>query len=208
MAMQLGTENKRQVYLVAALFAVILVVGGVEIYQNFFSSPPHVTPAPVATPKPLPGQATSGSASGASPGPDAEKLASPSLDPSLHFDKLAQSEDVTYSGTGRNIFSAESIPVHIDVPIAPVRPNQTQIAMGPVVPVTPKPPAIDLKYFGYAQAKDKTIKAFLLHGDDIFMARTGEIVNHRYKVVAILPASIQITDLSYNNTQTLQLMAN
>jgi len=196
MAMQLGLENKRQVYLAAGLIAVVVVAGCWEIYDNFLRTP-TVHPVPVAVPKPIPSQAgvhtAAAGAATTGQGPEAVKLTNAALDPSLHFEKLAQSEDVEYVGTGRNIFSAESAPINIPKPIVPPRPG-SQIAQGPPVPVVPKPPAIDLKYFGYSQAKDKSLKAFLLHGDDVFMARNGEIVDHRYKVVSILPASVQIEE--------------
>jgi hypothetical protein len=209
MALRLGTENKKQVYIVSALFAVIVIVGGYELYGTFAgpSAPSHPAPPPVAPGAARPAAGTP--AAGQSAGPDAQKLTANDLDPTLHFDKLAQSEDVEYAGTGRNIFSAESAPVKIEAPIKSARNNAPVIPTGPPPPPpVPQPPAIDLKYFGYTQTKDKSLQAFFVHGEDIFMAKTGEIVDHRYKVGDIRPGSVQVTDMGYNNTQTLPLSAN
>jgi hypothetical protein len=217
MAIPLGTENKRQVYIVIVLF--VGVIGGViyELSGSFGgSSTPAATP-PVSRPAAQPGSASNArpagvvrTASGSqnAQGPDAEKVSNTGLDPTVHFARLAESEDVEYAGTGRNIFSAESAPVAPPEPLVKGPRNTDAQVIQPPVKLAPQAPPIDLKYFGYTQAKDKTIKAFFTHGDDVFMARTGEIVDHRYKVGNILPASVQITDLSYNNTQTLTLSSN
>ena len=213
MAIALGTENKRQVYLVIGLFAIIAIFGGYQ-FLSYLRAPsstvPTSAPATVRTaslPNPTPASLSRPGTTTAA-GDEAQKLTNAGIDPSLHLDKLAQSESVEYSGTGRNIFSAESAPVRIPQPVVGPRPDQAAVTVATGPPPPPKPPAIDLKYFGYTQTQDKSIKAFLVHGDDIFMAKSGEIVDHRYKVGTISQGSVQITDLAYNNTQSLPITAN
>ncbi|MGB6744789.1 MAG: hypothetical protein WBE38_14180 [Terracidiphilus sp.] len=207
MALQLGTENKRQVYLVAVLFAIIAGTGGYELYSNFAGPSTTTVPTPARTATPAKTTAKP-AAQPTSAAQEAEELTNAGIDPTLHFDLLAQSEDVDYEGTGRNIFSASSAPVvSIPTPVKGPRPGAPAVSLPPGPPPAPKPPAIDLKYFGYSETKDKSIRAFFVHGDDIFIATAGQIVDHRYKVEDIKPGSVRVTDMGYNNTQTLTLTA-
>lgn len=201
MALRMGTEDKKKVYIVVALFAIILAVGGKQVYESF-AGPAARRPGapPVVTTRTVGEQPA--------PAPEAQKLSNANIDPTLHFDKLAQSEDVKYAGTGRNIFSAESAPVAIPAPVKNARLGGPSVNVPAPPPAPPRPPAIDLKYFGYSEDANKKIEAFFIHGDDIFMAHTGEIVDHRYKVGTIRPMSVDVTDLGYNNTQVLTLSAN
>jgi len=127
-----------------------------------------------------------------------------SLDPTLHPELMAQAESLEYTGKGRNIFSLFSTPV-IEVAKAPIRP-QTFVPQPP--PGPPPPPPIDLKFFGYEGQPSGTKRAFLLHGDDVFIAKEGDVVDHHYRVVKIAPFSVQVEDIPYRNTQTLPLIQN
>jgi hypothetical protein len=209
MAMQLGLENKRQVRLLIALFAVIVLAGGYELYSYIASPSAPTRPIPAATSTPAVKPAAAPAArTTAVEGPAAQKLTNAGIDPSLHLEVLMASESITYQGAGRNIFSGESAPVKIEQPVKSPRANvQLAKAGPPMPPAPPKPPAIDLKYFGYTVLGDKSLQAFFTHGEDIFMARTGEIINHRYKIGIIRPSSVEVTDMPYNNKQTLSLMS-
>jgi hypothetical protein len=120
---------------------------------------------------------------------------------------MAQAESLEYTGNGRNIFSLASVPVDIPVPVKPARVDpEANVASGP--PPPPPPPPIDLKFFGFAARQSGTRRAFLLKGDDVFIASEGDVVDHRYKVVKIAPTSVQVEDIPYANTQSLPLMQN
>jgi hypothetical protein len=196
--MRSGFENKRNVVILSVLGVVM--IGAIAYFASTMFGGSS-TPAPAA-PQP--------SARAAAPtGPRnendraAQKLPPlEKLDPTLHPEWMAGAEALEYSGAGRNIFSMVSAPIVIPNPIASPRLSQQQVAQVPAGP--PPPPPIDLKFFGYS-ANNGARKAFLLHGDDVFIAIEGDVVDHHYKVVKITPVSIQVTDLLYNNTQTLPL---
>ena len=198
--MKTGFENKRNVIILAVLGAV-LIPAIIYFVSSVFGGSPSPSPAaqnhPATTENAdLQTEARDANGHAAKKLPPLEKL-----DPTLHPELMAGAESLEYSGAGRNIFSMSSAPVKIPEVKGPVRPQapQPMVAQGP-----PPPPPIDLKFFGY-EAHSGTKRAFLLHGEDIFIANEGDVVDHHYKVVKISPLSIQVTDLLYNNTQTLPL---
>lgn len=72
----------------------------------------------------------------------------------------------------------------------------------------PPPPPIDLKFFGTASSKNGARQALLLHGEDVFVASAGDVVQRRYRIVSVAANSIVVEDLTNNNRQTLPLLAN
>ena len=207
MAMKVGTEDKKKVYLAAGLGGVMLILLLRFLWQTFGPSPDApVAPAPaVAVTRPATtsgGQAqenTAGPAYGGHPAAKVSGLAA--LDPTLHPEIMRQAESLEYTGHGRNIFSQFSAPPEIPKPVAPIR--QAAVDTGP--PPPPPPPPINLGFYGYAAEKTGQKQVFLLKGDDIFIASEGDVVDRRYRVVKINPVSVQVEDIPYHNTQTLPL---
>lgn len=147
--------------------------------------------------------------SGAKTGSDAKNLGTTSaqFDPTLKMAPMLVTEKLVYSGSGRNIFSAASAPVEIPQPKFPPRPKPTPPPAPLPPPGPPPPPPIDLKFFGTATSGDGKRQAFLLHGQDVFLASDGDIVQRRYRVVTVSANSVLVEDMSYNNRQTLPLIA-
>jgi hypothetical protein len=197
----------------AVIAAFVLVAAGILYY--FFhddSPPPPVAPVVVTAPVKVAPVSKTGAVVAVPPGSSsaaAKNLGTTSaqLDPTLRMEAMLVTESLAYSGSGRNIFSANSVPVDIPKPIVPVRPKPGPPPPPPPPPGPPPPPPIDLKFFGTATAADGRREAFLLHGDDVFLASDGEIVQRKYKVISISANSILVEDMANNNRQTLPLLA-
>jgi hypothetical protein len=205
MALKVGTEDKKKVYLASGLGAVMLILLVRFLWQTFGPSPaaPPAPPPVVTVTRPAPAAGETPQQSTA-PGfaHQASKVSGlASLDPTLHPEIMRQAESLEYTGRGRNIFSQFSAPPDIPKPIAPIR--QAHVDTGP--PPPPPPPTINLGFYGYAAEKTGQKQVFLLHGDDIFIASEGDVVDRRYRVVKIGATSVQVEDIPYHNTQTLPL---
>jgi hypothetical protein len=207
MALKVGTEDKKKVYLAAGLGAVMLLLLVRFLWQTFGPSPAAPpAPAPVVTVARPPSGGASGSSSEGPAAPMYGRSATKvgglaALDPTLHPEIMRSAESLEYTGHGRNIFSQFSAPPVIPKPIAAIR--QAKIDTGP--PPPPPPPPINLGFYGYAAETTGQRQVFLLHGDDIFIASEGDVVDRRYRVVKINSASVQVEDIPYHNTQTLPL---
>ena len=126
------------------------------------------------------------------------------LDPRLRLDILAASQSKKYEAGGRNIFRMEE--KRIEQIIANARGP-----MGPDPPPTPTPPPppppIPLKFYGFASKSTEPKKIFLFDEGEVFVARQGDIVERKYKVIQINNTSVIIEDVLNNNKQTIPLTA-
>ena len=206
--MKIGTEDKKK--LGVAIGAGVLAIGAAFYLYSELATPD--VPPPVAASQPVVVNgpaAAANSQAGATGSRTAKNVGTAALDPTLKMGPMLVTESLVYSGSGRNIFSANSVQAAIPKPIASVRPKA--IAAQYVAPVPtgpPGPPPIDLKFFGTATSANGNRQAFLLRGEDVFLASPGDIVQRRYRVIAVRANSIEVEDMANSNTQTLPLLVN
>ena len=187
--MQIGAESRTKTKVAIGLGAFALLMVLYQLFSSSSASPPS-TQAATAPIRPASKQS----------GKPGKKNTEPRLDPTLQLNLLAATEQMKYTGTGRNIFVAQA--EEIPKPVAPAVPDPPKDT-GP--PPPPPPPPINLKFFGFASKPGEPKKVFLAQGEDVFIAQEGDIVNRRYKILHIGTTSIEVEDVLYNNRQSIPL---
>jgi hypothetical protein len=204
MAIRLGTEDKKKRLIAMISVSLALTLIAHTVWK--LASGPSSAPPPAATEAAAPIPASTANRVSGETGKPAQHLESATaLDPTLHPERMAMAENTKYTGTSRNIFSKDSLPPvpigAIEAPIASARTTGPAPIAGP-----PPPPPIDLKFYGFAKEQNGHKLVFLMHGEDVFIAGPGDIVDGRYKVIQINDNSVVIEDLAYTNQQTLPLL--
>jgi hypothetical protein len=206
--MKLGTENKTKMWIAVGL-AVVAVYFGITRLPSMLSAPPAQPTAVPRSAGPNIPAAQPQRRSISRKGAPKTAVLTPTLDPRLRLDLLKVAENTNYEGSGRNIFRAESEPAPIPRPIVPPTPGPG--GPGGSNPIAtnlpPPPPPIPLKFFGVATRPGEPKRALLADGEDVFVAKEGDIVDRHYKINKIGVNSVEIQDVLTNNVQTIPLTA-
>ncbi|HLI85977.1 MAG TPA: hypothetical protein VKV17_18830 [Bryobacteraceae bacterium] len=223
--MKLGANEPKKVVILGAL----LVLGGYLFYTNVLSGPS----APAARIAPAPPQPAPETASLPADAPVSTRAVSArartdefhpvlhskrpedridpvKIDPTLRLDLLAKLEEVPLPSGGRNPFKMGAPPApkaaQLPGPEPKVAPKQIEAAKPPA-PGGPPPPPITLKYYGFTSPAGASAKtAFFLDGEDILIAKEGDLLKKRYKVVRIGVNSVVMEDTDSKRQQTLPLI--
>jgi hypothetical protein len=198
---KVGTENRTKLIAAVALGVVAVVVLAWQ-FAGWFGGNSSSAAAPVPT-------ASTDFGKEAAPSPrkpgrtrdgGQKQNTAKNLDPTLRLDLLKSSEETRYEGAGRNIFKVfVEIPKIVTPPVTP----QREEAKGPPPPAPPPP--INLKFYGFATPQGGAKRIFLAKNEDVFIAKEGDIVDRRYKVVRISQNAVEILDVLSNNRQSIPL---
>jgi hypothetical protein len=178
--MTIGIEDRRMVAVAAALLVAAVIFAGRWVIRGS-----GVTGGEMRSPSLHAGGA-----------PVAVALEA-SMDPALRLGLLRETEETIYLGGGRNIFRVVEAPSRIE---AFPKSEQKHLEL----PRLAEHPAIPLSFFGFSR-KGGVRTAFLLKGEDVFLAREGDIVDRRYRIVRVRPAAVDVEDLLGERSEELVL---
>lgn len=122
-------------------------------------------------------------------------------DPALRMDLLERIQKLEYTGTHRNIFSAEPPPP----PVPPASKTNHTIA-GPPAPAGPPPLEIPVTFFGYAvNPQTGKRQAFFTNGDDVFVVPEGGMFLNRFRLIKVGNNTADIIEESSGRRATLTM---
>lgn len=185
--MKVEVENKKQVRWMIALLVILLFV----VIYNFVDFGA--------------GSATSTATSNTASPPKKSglpQLADNTFEP-LQLDALAASQSNKYESGGRNIFrmkEKQSAGTTITAELSKSDPPSPTL-------LPPAPPLIPLKFYGFASKPNEEKRIFLRNEGTLYVARQGDIVERKYKIMQINSSNAIIEDMLSNNRQTIQLTA-
>ena len=201
--MKVGTENRTKVIAAGALGVVAIALIATQ-FGGWFGGNSSSAAAPVTTASTdlgkeiaRPPRNPTHTKRGAN---TKQQSAGRNLDPTLQLALLKASEDTKYEGTGRNIFKA-----FVEPPPRIVAPVVTKNQQPDAPPPPPPPPPSNLKFYGFATPQGGLKRIFLIKDQDVFVAKEGDIVDRRYKVVRISPNAVEILDVLSNNRENIPL---
>jgi hypothetical protein len=231
--MKLGANEPKKLVLLGllGLAAAYLVYSNVFSGPSNRETPPAAAPASTADVPAVPGASVPAeSAQTATPRATAgrgrsdefhpfvrskrpeDRIDPTKVDPTLRRDLLAKLQAVALSGPGRNLFQFGQAPVK-ELPKGP----EPKVPLKPLIPVVanndppkpaapPPPPPINLKYYGYTSPRVGGVKtAFFLDGEEILVAKEGDTLKRRYRLVRINVTSAVMEDTESKRQQTIPL---
>jgi hypothetical protein len=232
--MNLGVKNKKQVWILSVLLIGVVYSLYVNVFSGpSVPASSQRTSAPTVAPVAIPGASgtpavPSSRRAGShdtgdewhpvylDPNP-AKRPEVSKIDPTLRLDLFAKVQSVNLAGGARNLFQFSAAPPKVET--ATVKPPgeepRVHVFVGPRPPpppppptpvVVPPPPPITLKFYGFSLSTDTGKRtAYLLDGDDIYLAAEGDTLKRKYKILRIQTNSILVEDLDAKRQQSVPL---
>ncbi len=121
-------------------------------------------------------------------------------EPELHLDLLDSIRKSQYTGTHRDIFTAQ--------PIAPPRPKMQpgEVPTAHAGPPPTPPLQVPVQFFGYASEPDSGRRVgFFTSGDDVLVLATGDTFLGRYRLLSITSTSAEVMEIPTGRRATLPI---